>query len=54
MKKERTPEEKTFKRRAKYFLISQLVSVLFFLTIMGGTNADGDMDDDDEGIDYEN
>ncbi|KAL6606128.1 hypothetical protein ACP70R_041781 [Stipagrostis hirtigluma subsp. patula] len=50
-KKERTEEEKTFRRRAKYFLATQLVAVLVFLSLMGG--VDGSELDDDDGIDYE-
>ncbi|KAG7035266.1 Mitochondrial outer membrane import complex protein METAXIN, partial [Cucurbita argyrosperma subsp. argyrosperma] len=51
-KKEKTNEEKTFKRRAKYFVGSQLVAVLLFLTLMGrGDDAEVELDDD-EGYDY--
>ena len=49
-KREKTEEEKTFKRRAKYFLATQLVAVLLFLTLMGRPDdADVELDDDDEG-----
>lgn len=50
-KKERTEEEKKFKRRSKYFLAAQLVGVLVFLSLMGG--ADSSELDDDDGLDYE-
>lgn len=51
-KKEKTNEEKTFKRRAKYFVGAQLVAVLLFLTLMGrGDDAEVELDDD-EGYDY--
>ncbi|XP_042492825.1 mitochondrial outer membrane import complex protein METAXIN isoform X1 [Macadamia integrifolia] len=52
-KKEKTEEEKTFRRRAKYFLATQLVAVLVFLSLMGGSDdAEVEMDDDD-GLNYE-
>ena len=48
-KRERAEEEKTFRRRAKYFLATQLVAMLVFLTISGGTeNAE---DGDEDGVD---
>ncbi|GJN00845.1 hypothetical protein PR202_ga18065 [Eleusine coracana subsp. coracana] len=50
-KKERTEEEKTFRRRAKYFLATQLVAVLVFLSLLGGVDS-SELEDDD-GIDYE-
>lgn len=51
-KKERTKEEITFRRRAKYFLVTQLVAVLLFLTLMGRPeDAEIELDDDDEGLD---
>jgi metaxin len=37
--KERTEEEKKFRRRTKYFLATQLVAVLVFLSIMGGVDS---------------
>ncbi|KAJ3678395.1 hypothetical protein LUZ60_002198 [Juncus effusus] len=49
-KKERTEEEKTFRRRAKYFLGTQLIAVLVFLSLMGGSGAS---DFDDDGLDYD-
>ncbi|PKI54820.1 mitochondrial outer membrane import complex protein METAXIN [Punica granatum] len=54
-KKERTPQEKTFRKRAKYFLIAQFVAVLLFLSIMGGASDDAEVeiDDDDEGFSYD-
>ncbi|KAK1550908.1 hypothetical protein Q3G72_026717 [Acer saccharum] len=53
-KREKTEEEKTFKRRAKYFLATQLFAVVLFLSIMGGSDfSEVEHDDDDEGIDYD-
>jgi metaxin len=49
-KMERTEEEKTFRRRAKYFLATQLVAVLVFLSLLGGVDS-SELDDDD--MDYE-
>lgn len=52
-KREKTNEEKTFKRRGKYFVGAQLVAVLLFLTLMGrGDDGEVELDDDDEGYDY--
>ncbi|KAK9269620.1 hypothetical protein L1049_001397 [Liquidambar formosana] len=53
-KREKTEEEKTFRRRAKYFLVTQLVSVLIFLSLVDGSNdAEVELDDDDgEGLGY--
>jgi metaxin len=45
-KMERTEEEKTFRRRAKYFLATQLVAVLVFLSLLGGVDS-SELDDDD-------
>ncbi|KAL6508495.1 hypothetical protein OROHE_021628 [Orobanche hederae] len=54
-KREKTEEEKKLRRRAKYFLATQLVAVLVFLSLLGGaSDADvelGDGDGDD--VDYE-
>ncbi|KAD4585668.1 hypothetical protein R6Q59_035814 [Mikania micrantha] len=50
-KRERTQEERNFRRKAKYFLITQMVAVLVFLSLLGGsedTEVEGD-----EGFDYE-
>ncbi|KDO61851.1 hypothetical protein CISIN_1g037750mg, partial [Citrus sinensis] len=33
-KREKTEEEKTFRRRAKYFLATQLVAIVLFLSVM--------------------
>lgn len=53
-KRERTEEEKKFRRRAKYFLATQLVAVLVFLSILGGSNdAELELGDDDDGLGYE-
>lgn len=52
-KKERTEEEKKFRRRAKYFLTAQLISVLVFLSVFGGSDSgEVDFDEGDEGVDY--
>lgn len=46
-KKEKTEQEKTFRRRAKYFLVTQLVAVLVFLSLLGGSDdAEVEVDDD--------
>uniref|UniRef100_A0A453QUB5 Metaxin n=1 Tax=Aegilops tauschii subsp. strangulata TaxID=200361 RepID=A0A453QUB5_AEGTS len=50
-KKERTEEEKKSRRRTKYFLAAQLISVLAFLSITGG--VDSSALDDDYDMDYE-
>ncbi|PKA50833.1 Mitochondrial outer membrane import complex protein METAXIN [Apostasia shenzhenica] len=53
-KREKTDEEKTFRRRAKYFLGAQLVAVLLFLSLFGGVNsAEVQDDDDDDGMAYD-
>lgn len=49
-KREKTEEEKTFRRRAKYFLATQFVAVLVFLSLFGGVE-DAD-DGDEDGLDY--
>ncbi|ONK55371.1 uncharacterized protein A4U43_UnF4070 [Asparagus officinalis] len=50
-KREKTEEEKTFRRRANYFLATQLVAVLVFLSLFGGVeNAE---DDDEDELDYD-
>ncbi|KAI7751619.1 hypothetical protein M8C21_014763, partial [Ambrosia artemisiifolia] len=45
-KRERTQEEKNFRRKAKYFLITQMVAVLVFLSLLGGSD-DTEVDDVD-------
>ena len=53
-KREKTEEEKSFKKRAKYFLLTQLVSVVVFLTLLGPMAAQEELEmDDDEDVDYE-
>lgn len=53
-KREKTEEEKTFRRRAKYFLAAQAISILVFLSLLGGSDdAEVEVDDDDEGLNYE-
>uniref|UniRef100_A0A161ZX98 Methyltransferase type 11 domain-containing protein n=1 Tax=Daucus carota subsp. sativus TaxID=79200 RepID=A0A161ZX98_DAUCS len=52
-KREKTEEEKTFRRRAKYFLVTQLAAVLIFLSLIGGSeNVDMELDNDDDGSIY--
>ncbi|KAL3625163.1 hypothetical protein CASFOL_030617 [Castilleja foliolosa] len=51
-KREKTEEEKKFKRKAKYFLATQLVAILVFLSILGGSNSD-DVELGDDDVDYE-
>lgn len=45
--KPKTEEEKTFRKRAKYFLITQFIAVLVFLTLMGSMN-EGEVEMEDE------
>ncbi|XP_068645649.1 mitochondrial outer membrane import complex protein METAXIN-like [Aristolochia californica] len=53
-KREKTQEEKTFRRRAKYFLATQLVAVLVFLSLMGGSDdAEVELEDDEDGLGYD-
>ncbi|KAK6914596.1 Metaxin, glutathione S-transferase domain [Dillenia turbinata] len=53
-KREKTQEEKTFRRRAKYFLVTQLVAVLVFLSLLSGSDdTEVEFDDDDDGMDYD-
>lgn len=52
-KKEKTEEEKKFRRRAKYFLATQLVAVLVFLSLLGGSDdSEVELGDDDDVLDY--
>lgn len=46
-KREKTKEEKTLRKRAKYFVAAQLVSVLLFLTFMNRSGDEVELDDDD-------
>ncbi|KAK8962256.1 hypothetical protein KSP40_PGU005018 [Platanthera guangdongensis] len=48
-KERKTEEEKTFRRRAKYFLGAQLVAVLVFLSLFGGGEGADDLQGDEEG-----
>lgn len=50
-KERKTEEEKTFRRRAKYFLGAQLVAVLVFLSIFGGAEG-ADLQEGEEGGDF--
>ncbi|KAI4381126.1 hypothetical protein MLD38_007234 [Melastoma candidum] len=49
-RRERTEEEKNFRKKTKYFLIAQVIAVLSFLTIMNRSD-DGDVDFDEEDSD---
>lgn len=53
--REKTQEDKKFRRRAKYFLATQVVAVLLFLSVLGGSGgAEVELgDDDDDGSYYE-
>ncbi|KAJ6942317.1 hypothetical protein NC652_008206 [Populus alba x Populus x berolinensis] len=51
-KRERTEEEKTFRRRAGYFLVTQVVAVLVFLSVMS-SNDFSEVEVDDEGFSYD-
>ncbi|GAB2267417.1 hypothetical protein Dimus_002400 [Dionaea muscipula] len=52
-KREKTEEEKKFRRRAKYFLATQFVAILVFMSLLGGMGDAGvELEDDDEGFDY--
>lgn len=56
VKREKTEEEKKYRKRAKYFVATQLVAVLVFLTFLRGSDDDGGVelgDDDDDVLDYE-
>ncbi|KAI3932989.1 hypothetical protein MKW98_029222 [Papaver atlanticum] len=46
-RREKTEEEKTFKRRAKYFLATQFIAVLVFLSLLGPGGSETEMDGDD-------
>lgn len=49
-KREKTKEELTFRRRSKYFLVTQLVSVLLFIALMGRyEDGEVELDDGDDG-----
>ena len=53
-KREKTQEEKTFKRRSKYFVAAQLVAVVVFLTLMTSfDDAEAEVDDADGGYGYD-
>ncbi|KAL8505329.1 hypothetical protein ACS0TY_016533 [Phlomoides rotata] len=53
-KREKTEEEKKYQKRAKYFLATQLVAVLVFLTILSGSDDGGvELGDDDDGLAFE-
>lgn len=49
-----TEEEKIFKKRGKYFLITQIVAIVVFLSIMGGTSTGEDEAEmEEDGFFYE-
>ncbi|CAA3031781.1 mitochondrial outer membrane import complex METAXIN [Olea europaea subsp. europaea] len=53
-KREKTEEEKKFRRRAKHILVTQLVAVIVFLTLLGGSDdAELDLEDDDDALKYD-
>ena len=56
-KRERTEEEKNFRRRKRYFLVTQVVAVLVFLYVMSSNDfSEVEVDDDedeDEGFSYD-
>ncbi|CAL9759739.1 unnamed protein product [Musa acuminata subsp. burmannicoides] len=52
-KRERTEEEKAFRRRAKYFIAAQVVSIVIYLSILGGMGDSGLEDGDEDGLAYE-
>lgn len=52
-KREKTEEEKTFRRRAKYFLATQLVAVLVFVSVMSGYDFSEVEVDEDDGFSYD-
>ncbi|KAF6141776.1 hypothetical protein GIB67_027954 [Kingdonia uniflora] len=47
-KKEKTEEEKTFRKRSKYFLATQLVAVVLFLSLLTGGTDDEDAEGNDD------
>lgn len=52
-KREKTQEEKIFKRRGKYFVVAQLVAVVVFLSLMTTfDDAEVELDDGDGGYGY--
>jgi metaxin len=51
-KRQKTKEEKTFRKRAKYFVVTQLVAVLLFLTFMNRSDDEVELEDD-EGYGYD-
>ncbi|WOL04016.1 mitochondrial outer membrane import complex protein METAXIN [Canna indica] len=48
-KRQKTEEEKSFQRRAKYFIAAQVVSILVFLSVLGGVSGVEDVDEDSLG-----
>ncbi|XP_027904928.1 mitochondrial outer membrane import complex protein METAXIN-like [Vigna unguiculata] len=52
-RKPQTKEEKTFRRRAKYFVVAQLVAVILFLSVRSGFGDYADLDLDDVGYDFD-
>jgi len=53
-KREKTEEERKFKRWAKYFLVTQLVAVVVFISLLGGSDeAEIELDDNDDVLNYD-
>ncbi|KAJ6932484.1 metaxin-related family protein [Populus alba x Populus x berolinensis] len=52
-KREWTEEGKTFRRRAGHFLVTQVVAVLVFLSVMSSNDFSEVEVDDDEGLSYD-
>ncbi|KAK9143230.1 hypothetical protein Syun_012630 [Stephania yunnanensis] len=52
-KREKTEEEKTFKRRAKYFVATQQIAILVFMYLLGGSDEVNLDVDDDDGMNYD-
>ncbi|KAF5456355.1 hypothetical protein F2P56_025849, partial [Juglans regia] len=51
-KRQKTKEEKTFRRRAKYFLATQVVAILLFLSFVSRSDDEVELDED-EGYGYD-
>ncbi|CAJ1975877.1 unnamed protein product [Sphenostylis stenocarpa] len=52
-RKPQTKEEKTFRRRAKYFVVAQVVAVILFLSVRSGLGDNADLELDDAGYDLD-
>lgn len=50
----RQRKRKKFKRRAKYFLVTQLVAVVVFMSLLGGSDeAEIELDDYNNDLNYD-